>query len=526
MRFLLICLLVAAPGFAMAERVALVIGNAAYRGTGMGLANPANDARAVSAALREQDFVVTQVIDATREQFIAALSEFRPIADKADIALVYYAGHGLEVGGRNFLVPVDATLADERDVETQAISMRVVLSQISGASKLKMLVLDACRDNPFIGRMEQSGTTRSLGRGLALVDNARPGTLIAYAAAPGEVTPDGVDGADNSPFTIAFLRALRRPPADVGKIMRAARDEMSKLVEGARPFVSASRGAEDVIINPNSPDPNPRRPSPMEPTETFSRPDAGAIYQDYAAAVLAETPEALDAFLQKYKAFPKELPYVLALRERAKFSDPSQEDLGPTEPKPDEPGEPETPIESNDAPLEPSDPITRQNDEASPPDKDRKIAPSVDDLKKQLQTVLKERNCYTSSIDGIWGRGSRAAMDRFSRVSGGLSLSVTRRTTAEDMLAFLTRMEAVPNAICVRDARRPSTPASVGGGAVANAPPPPTTPPVSEAPVARDNLTAWERSFWNKNCAGGKRTSGMEDEFIGDQCRRIGKKLR
>ena len=236
-----------------ADLVALVIGNADYISVGR-LDNPLNDAASVSEALREHGFDVVTATDLDLSAMLATLRDFRSKSDAADIALVYYAGHGIEVGGVNYLIPVDAKLADERDAPVQTITVETVIDQVSGARKLKMVVLDACRDNPFAAQMVRAGRGRNVGRGLRKVEVGRSDTLIAYAAAAGEVTPDG-DPGENSPFSAAFVEALKGPPSDVRRLLGAVRDIMRTTVPGAEPFVYNSLGGSEYVINPGGAEP-------------------------------------------------------------------------------------------------------------------------------------------------------------------------------------------------------------------------------------------------------------------------------
>ncbi|MFK7754285.1 MAG: caspase domain-containing protein, partial [Sedimentitalea sp.] len=239
------------PVAAWANKVALVIGNSGYSSVPE-LDNPRNDANSVTTALRAQGFQVTLANDLARVAMRETLREFRNQADRADVALVYYAGHGIEIKGSNYLVPVDARLEDERDAELEMIELDLVLRQISGAKTLKMVVLDACRNNPFIVKMRrENGGGRNVNSGLGRIEYADADTLIAYAAAAGEITPDGLAGR-NSPFTTAFLRALDGPPTDVRRLLGRVRDHMRQSVPGAAPFVYTSLGGGEFVINPNS----------------------------------------------------------------------------------------------------------------------------------------------------------------------------------------------------------------------------------------------------------------------------------
>src|SRR6266851_637999 len=152
------------------RRVALVIGNSAYQ-TVSGLPNTTNDARAIAEVLKADGFTSVRIIlDMTRASMIASLNDFQREADTADWAVVYYAGHGLEVSGANYLVPIDAKLGDDRDIQDEAVSVDRILSAVENAKKLRLVMLDACRDNPFLKRMHRSIATRSISRGLAAIE--------------------------------------------------------------------------------------------------------------------------------------------------------------------------------------------------------------------------------------------------------------------------------------------------------------------------------------------------------------------
>src|SRR5262249_5637725 len=152
----------------------------------------------VAASLRRLGFrSVLVATDVTREQTISALREFARLADIADWAVFYYAGHGVEFGGVNYVIPVDAQLKVDRDIELETLDVGKILSAIEGARKFRLVILDACRDNPFLSQMRRTVSSRSVGLGLARME-PEPGTMIVYAAKHGEVALDG-DG-ENSPF--------------------------------------------------------------------------------------------------------------------------------------------------------------------------------------------------------------------------------------------------------------------------------------------------------------------------------------
>ena len=167
------------------RRVALVVGNSAYRSVPI-LPNPVRDASAVADALRKVGFQsVSLVKDVTREKLVEALRNFAQEADNSDWAVIYYAGHGIEMGGVNYLIPVDAKLVTDRDVQFEAIGLEQVMNATESAKKLRLFLLDACRDNPFLDRIQRSGASRSIGRGLAQVE-PDSGMLVVYAAKHGK----------------------------------------------------------------------------------------------------------------------------------------------------------------------------------------------------------------------------------------------------------------------------------------------------------------------------------------------------
>ena len=206
-------------------RVALVIGNAEYVHA-PALTNPVNDAMDVGAALTRLGFTVTRIENAGYAALRRGLLEFQRAASASEVAVVFYAGHGIEVDQRNFLVPVDARLASDQDVEFEAVSLELVSRAVERASGLRLVILDACRENPFAAMMQRAGATRSLGRGLARVGPSRE-TLVAYAAKEGTVAEDGA--GRNSPYSAALLAYLEEPGLEVGLMFRKVRDAVLAL---------------------------------------------------------------------------------------------------------------------------------------------------------------------------------------------------------------------------------------------------------------------------------------------------------
>jgi len=213
-------------------RLALVIGNSAYQST-TPLANPLNDARDMAAALRTAGFSVIEALDADKHKFDGALRDFADQLSRADVALFFYAGHGLQVGLQNYLVPIDAKLERERDLEFEAVKLEFVLRQmeIDREGKTTIVILDACRDNPLARNLARTMGTRSaaVGRGLAAAPTGL-GTFIAYSTQPGNVALDG-DGR-NSPFTAALVKHMGARGRNLPAIMIEVRNDVVGVTGG------------------------------------------------------------------------------------------------------------------------------------------------------------------------------------------------------------------------------------------------------------------------------------------------------
>lgn len=243
------------------RRVALVIGNSAYKSVPT-LTNPQKDAEAIAASLRNVGFeTVTLASNTTREKLLDALRNFTNEAGKADWAVVYYAGHGIEVNGQNYLIPVDAKLATDRDIQFEAVPLDQVLASLEGAKKLKLVLLDACRDNPFMPQMRKTVSpdaagvstaggnvgTRSIGRGLGEV-KVQGASLVVFAAKHGQTALDGEGG--NSPFAVAMVQRIATPGVEINKIFRLVRDDVMEATAGRQePYTYGSLpGKEDFFF--------------------------------------------------------------------------------------------------------------------------------------------------------------------------------------------------------------------------------------------------------------------------------------
>lgn len=228
--------------------MALVIGNSAYQNVPL-LTNPTNDATLISDALKLDGFTVTLADNLDHEGFIKALRTFANEADAADWAVVYFAGHGIEMSGTNYLIPVDAKLLTDRDVDFEAVPIGQVMNAIDGAHVLRVVILDACRNNPFAATMKRiAGAERNIGRGLTRIEPEQ-GTVIVYSARPGQVAADG-DGP-HSPFAAALARRLVEADVEINKTLRLVRDDLSAATGSTQQvFRDSSLPATDFFFRP------------------------------------------------------------------------------------------------------------------------------------------------------------------------------------------------------------------------------------------------------------------------------------
>jgi uncharacterized caspase-like protein len=267
------------------KRVAFIVGNSNYQNV-VALANPANDAAAITEMFRKAAFdVVESRRDLKNADMRRALRDFTEKARDADIAVIYYAGHGIEVDGTNYLVPVDAVLERDTDAYDEAISLDRILQAIEPAKQMRLVILDACRDNPFAKNMKRTVASRTLSRGLAGVEPTRPNTLIAFAAKGGSTASDGA--SKNSPFTIALLKYLAKPGLELGKAFRLVRDDvMNATANKQEPFVYGSLGGDDLALVP--------APAAAPAANGSANAD---IRRDYELAERVGTIEAWDSFV-------------------------------------------------------------------------------------------------------------------------------------------------------------------------------------------------------------------------------------
>jgi uncharacterized caspase-like protein len=441
-------LLVSGPAFAE-KRVALVLGNSAYKNVAP-LTNPVNDSARIAATLKEAGF---DVVDSRRDLPAAetrrALRDFADRARDADIAVVYYAGHGIEVDGANYLIPVDARLERDTDIYDEGLSLDRILIAIEPAKKLRLVILDACRDNPFSRTMKRTVASRAIGQGLAKVEPTSPNVLIAYSAKAGSTAADG-DGK-NSPFTSALSHHLTKPGLDVRRAFGFVRDEVLKTTGNKQePFVYGSLGGDDVPLVPA-----PVAAAPATPAVSAQ----AEARRDYELALQIGNKSALNAFLAQYPdGFYASLAKLqldkiaaeetrVAATEKARLTEQerarlaaegaqkSQQAKAEAEAKAAEQAriaaEKAKQVAQDQAAAAEQKRVTAESADAgkasapAPADKDKAVnvaalaaGPPQADVTKSVQAELRRVGCLSGSTDGNWNNASQRSLTQFNRYAG------------------------------------------------------------------------------------------------------------
>lgn len=437
----------AEPAFA-GKRVALVLANAAYQHAPP-LANPVNDGAVMAKTLKDAGFdVVDSRHDLTALDTRRVLRDFADATRDADIAVVYYAGHGIEVEGSNYLIPVDARLERDTDVYDEALSLDRVLVAVEPAKQLRLVILDACRDNPFGRTMKRTLASRSIGRGLAQVEPTSSNTLIAYSAKAGFTAQDG-DGA-NSPFTIALSKHLTTPGLDVRRAFGFVRDDVLKSTGNKQePFVYGSLGGEDVPLVPI-------KAAPVTATAPAVNPQAD-MRRDYELALQVGNKPAWEAFLVQHPdgfyanlaklqldKIQAEQVHAAAI-EKAKQAEAERDRLAALGAQKDaqakaaadakaaeqaqlaaqkakeQAQQQAAAAEQQRVNLAAAAPGAAPANTASPAGTDvAALAPTATpaDLSRSVQTELRRVGCFSGQADGNWSTSSQRSLSQFNRYAG------------------------------------------------------------------------------------------------------------
>ena len=492
-RHLRVCLLLVASLFLASQpawatkRVALVVGNSNYQNAPL-LPNPANDASAIAATLKGAGFdVVDSRLNLAASDMRRALREFADQTRDADIALVYYAGHGIEIDGTNYLIPTDARLERDTDIYDEAFSLDRVLLAIEPARQLRVVIVDACRNNPFADTMKRTVASRSISRGLARVEPTVSNTLIAFAAKAGLTALDG--NSKNSPYAMALVKYIAKPGLDLRRAFGFVRDDVLQATGNRQePYVYGSLGGEDVALVP--------APKAQEPTPAAN--PQSEVRRDYELALQLGNKGALSAFLAQHpdgyyanlaklqlnqieaedarvaateKARQAEQQRARLASEGAQRTDQekaaadskaadeariaaertkqaAQEQAAEAERKRTAsetsaagmlPGN--KPAVANAAPDTPAAATPDQDDKGAKVAALSTAAPQAD-LAKSVQSELSRVGCFTGAVDGEWNATSQRSLALFNRHAG---------TKLDVKLASLDALDAIklrPSRVC------------------------------------------------------------------------------
>src|SRR5450432_3111478 len=296
----LICMIFTADAAKADRRVAFVVGNGAYKNVAQ-LPNPPVDAKAMAAVLRNVGFEVVEGTNLTRDTMTERLLEFGKKAQGADVAIFFYAGHGIAIGGTNYLLPVDADIKSEMDVKLgAAINIDLTLDQTMSDAKVKLVFLDACRDNPFAAKIKSNASTRSVSvqSGLAEMKSGE-GTLIAFATGPGQTALDGQEGT-NSPFTRALIAHITTPGIEIQQAMTEVRAQVNEETNKGQLPWGHTNLIGSVYLNPAKA-PAPGAASSSAPAAVASTSGGSDVELEFWRSVKeSNKPEELNAYLTSY----------------------------------------------------------------------------------------------------------------------------------------------------------------------------------------------------------------------------------
>ncbi len=394
-----------APAFAE-KRVALILGMSKYQNV-PNLANPARDAAAMGELFKSAGFdTVDTRLDLTITQLRRAIRDFAGVTATADIAVVYYAGHGIEVNGANYLIPTDAKLASDYDIPDETFALDRLLDALEPAKRLRLVILDACRDNPFDKTMKRSLGTRSIGRGLAKIEPASSNTLVAFAARAGAVAADG-DGT-NSPFATALIKYITSPGLELRLALGKVRDDVIKTTGNRQePFLYGSLGGDALALNPVVTLPSTAANAPSDPEQIVRR--------DYEFALQVGSRAVWDTFIATY---PTGLYSEFAKAQRNRIIDD----------------------EALRAVAADKNKLASLSPDQSTPRSDGPVA--VGDIPRQLQVELRRVGCNTGSISDTWTPSAQKSMELFNKYAG-LKLEVKVAS-----IDSLDTVKSKPSRIC------------------------------------------------------------------------------
>jgi hypothetical protein len=419
------------------KRVALVIGNSAYQNVAR-LANPASDAAAMAETFRGANFdIVESHADLSATEMRRTLRDFADKARDADVAVIYFAGHGIEVDGTNYLIPVDAVLERDTDVYDETFALDRVLIAVEPAKRLRLVILDACRDNPFSKKMKRTSASRSIERGLARIEPSGSNTMIAFAAKAGSTA---MDGDKNSPFAAALVKYIAKPGLDLRKAFGFVRDDVLQTTGNRQePFVYGSLGGDDVTLVPAA------TAAPV-PSGSVS----ADIRRDYELAERIGTKAAWDAFIGNY---PNGFYTELARAQRDKLTARSTTEPTAPDKVADQKvadgakiGADKIALDDKPADSGPAAAAAKLADLAStehPPGGDvASTTPAAADIPRLLQSELHRVGCSSGAIDGNWNSAAQRSLESFNKHAG------TKLDVKVASLDALDVVKSKPERIC------------------------------------------------------------------------------
>jgi peptidoglycan hydrolase-like protein with peptidoglycan-binding domain len=283
------------------KRVAFVVGNGAYKNVAQ-LPNPPIDAKAMAATLRNVGFDVVEGTNLTRDTMTERLLEFGKKAQGADVAVFFYAGHGIAISGTNYLLPVDADIKSEMDVKLgAAINIDLTLDQTMSDAKVKLVFLDACRDNPFAAKIKSNASTRSVSVGSGLAEmKSGEGTLIAFATGPGQTALDGQEGT-NSPFTRALIAHITTPGIEIQQAMTEVRAQVNEETNKGQLPWGHTNLIGSVYLNPAAAPAATAAGSSPSPVAVASTGGSSDVELEFWRSIKdSNKPEELNAYLTSY----------------------------------------------------------------------------------------------------------------------------------------------------------------------------------------------------------------------------------
>ncbi|MBK5571701.1 caspase domain-containing protein [Ensifer sp. SSB1] len=411
--------------YAWAEkRVALVIGNSAYQHAPQ-LTNPQNDASDMASKLTGLGFVVVTGRDLDLTGLRQSIREFVGKVEGADVALFFYAGHGLQVNGGNYMIPVDAQLRSNNDLDFEALPVELVLSAMERNAKVNLVFLDACRDNPLAATLARSMGTRStvVGRGLAKLDTG-VGSLIAFATQPGNVALDGA--GRNSPFTTALLKHLGTPGQSITDDLIAVRRTVLQATDGKQVPWDSSSLTGPVVLNPSPVPVATTSPATTDATDRTVELAYWNSIKDLTASSFFE------AYLQEYPngafgTLARLKIAAIAERERQTAEQGKRDSKRAVNPE-DDAGQTDVAV------LEHANPMAKASGSSAG-------HMTTADLTLATQSQLARIGCL-SQIDGKWGESSREALQAYAERKG---LKLASLAPTEELL---NELKAIGNRVC------------------------------------------------------------------------------